>query len=155
MSTESSPAPAPDREIVSARVFDASRAEVFDAWMTPATLARWWGPRGFTNTFEAFDPRPGGAWTFVMRGPDGTEYPQHSVFVEIVPRERIVFDHKPPHAYRGVVTFEETDGETKVTFRMIHETAEECERVKPFVVPGNEQNFDRLEVVLAEGKKNG
>jgi len=142
-----------DREIVSARVFNASPAELFDAWMTPETLARWWGPKGFTNTFEIFDPRPGGAWKFVMLGPDGAEYPQHSVYVEIVPRERIVFDHKPPHAYRGVVTFEEVDGKTKVTFRMIHETAEECEKVKEFVVPGNEQNFDRLETVLAEGKR--
>jgi uncharacterized protein YndB with AHSA1/START domain len=142
-----------DREIVSSRVFNAPRAEVFDAWIDPAKLARWWGPKDFTNEFEVFDPRPGGAWRFTMRAPDGTAYPQHSVFVEIVPRERIVFDHKPPHAYRGVVIFESQGSRTKVTYRMIHETAEECERVKEFVVPGNEQNFDRLEAVLAESKK--
>lgn len=147
-----SPTPAPDREIVSARAFDASRDEVFAAWTTPETLARWWGPEGFTNTVEAFHLRPGSAWRFTMRAPDGAEYPQHSVFVEIVPPERIVFDHHPPHTYRAVVTFAAAGEKTKVTFRMIHETAEECERVREFVVPGNEQNFDRLEKVLAEEK---
>lgn len=140
-----------DREILSSRVFDATSAEVFDACIDPEKLARWWGPEGFTNTFEAFEPRPGGAWKFVMRAPDGTAYPQHSVFVEIVPRERIVFDHKPPHHYRGVVTFEADGEKTKMIFRMIHETAEECEQVRSVVEAGNEQNFDRLEAVLADG----
>ncbi len=135
------------------RVFDAPRDEVYGAWIDPEKLARWWGPEGFTNTFELFEPRPGGAWKFVMHAPDGTAYPQHSVIVEIIPLERIVFDHKPPHTYRGVVTFEADGEKTKLTFRMIHETAEECERVRKFVVDGNEQNFDRLEAVLAEEKK--
>ena len=143
---------APDREIVSARVFDASRAEVFDAWTDPAKLARWWGPKDFTNEFEVHDPRPGGAWRFTMRGPDGSAYPQHSVFVEVVPERRIVFDHRPPHAYRGVVTFEAQGTKTKVTYRMIHETAGECEQVRSVVEAGNEQNFDRLETLLADGK---
>lgn len=143
----------PDREIVSVRVIDAPRAEVYGAWTELEKLARWWGPEGFTNTFETFDPRPGGDWKFVMRAPDGTAYPQHSVFVEVMPRERIVFDHKPPHKYRGVVTFEADGEKTKVTFRMIHETAEECEQVRQVVVDGNEQNFDRLETMLAELKQ--
>lgn len=143
---------AADREIVSARVFDAPRGAVYNAWIDPKKLARWWGPKDFTNEFQEFDPRPGGAWKFVMRAPDGTEYPQHSVFVEIVSRERIVFDHKAPHAYRGVVTFEALDTKTKVTFRMIHESAEECENVRKVVTEGNEQNFDRLATVLTHTK---
>lgn len=141
----------PDREIVSARVFDSPRDKVYDAWTDPAKLARWWGPKDFTNEFETFDPRPGGAWRFTMRGPDGTAYPQHSVFVEVVAQKRIVFDHHPPHAYRGVVTFESKGTGTRVTFRMIDKTTEECEQAKPYVVPGNEQNFDRIETILAEG----
>ncbi len=144
---------AAEREIVSTRVFDAPAADVYDAWTSPNKLKQWWGPKDFANEFETFDLRPGGVWKFVMRAPDGTAYPQHSVFVEIVPRERIVFDHKPPHQYRAVVTFEDSGDKTKVTFRMIHETAEECEKVRTFVVEGNEQNFDRLEAVLAEGRK--
>jgi hypothetical protein len=32
---------------------------------------------------------------------------------------------------------------------MRHETAWECAKVKPFAVPANEQNFDRLAAELA------
>jgi uncharacterized protein YndB with AHSA1/START domain len=146
------PTAAPDREIVSAREFDAPRERVFAAWTDPALLARWWGPKGFTNTFEEFDLRPGGHWRFTMRGPDGTAYPQESVFVEVVRPERVVFDHLGDHRYRAVITFAERGDRTGVTFRMIHATVEECDRVRPFVVEGNEQNFDRLQDVLAGAK---
>jgi len=133
-------------------VFDAPRARVFETWIDPEKLARWWGPESFTNEFQEFDPRPGGRWRFVMVAPDGTAYPQESMFVEVVQPERIVFDHMPEHAYRGIITFDDEGGKTRVTFRMIHATAEECEKVRPFVVEGNEQNFDRLESVLGLGK---
>jgi uncharacterized protein YndB with AHSA1/START domain len=137
-----------DHEIVSSRVFDAPRERVFDAWTDPVRLARWWGPKGFTNTFHEFDLRPGGHWRFTMHGPDGTDYQNESVFVEIVKPERIVFDHVSQHLFRAIATFEDIEGNTKVTFRMRHESAEDCERVKEFVVPANEQNFDRLEAEL-------
>src|SRR5262245_39921619 len=88
-----SPEPPSDREIVSARTFALPRDVGFAAWTGPARLARCWGPKGFTNTFEKFDLWPGGVWRFVMHGPDGTDYRNESVFVEIVPPERIVFDH--------------------------------------------------------------
>ncbi len=148
MASTSVPAEALDREIVSSRVFDAPLERVFEAWTDPALLAQWWGPKDFTNTFQEFDPRPGGTWRFVMRAPDGKEFPQESVFVEVAKPERIVFDHLGEHEYRAVITFTEEGGETKVIFRMIHATAEECERVRPYVVEGNEQNFDRLESEL-------
>ena len=63
-----------DREIVSTRTLDLPRSLVFQAFSDPDHLAHWWGPRGFTNTFHAFDLRPGGVWTFVMHGPDGVRF---------------------------------------------------------------------------------
>jgi uncharacterized protein YndB with AHSA1/START domain len=57
---------ASDREIVTSRVLNARRELVFSAFSDRQRLARWWGPRGFTNTFHEFDLRPGGAWRFVM-----------------------------------------------------------------------------------------
>ena len=71
-----------DREFANSRVFDAPPERVFRAWTDPNHLAQWWGPKGFTNTFEEFDLRPGGPWRFVMHGPDGTDYKNHSVFGE-------------------------------------------------------------------------
>jgi uncharacterized protein YndB with AHSA1/START domain len=42
-------------------------------------LSRWWGPAGFTNTFEVCEFKKGGRWSFVMHGPDGRNYPNESV----------------------------------------------------------------------------
>lgn len=137
------------REIVTTRVFDAPRERVFRAWTDPEHLVRWWGPKGFTSTFQAFDPRPGGVWRFVMHGPDGVDYKNKSVFVEIVRPERIVFQHVSGPAFLVTATFAEQAGKTKVTFQMLFETAAACEKVKGFAVAANEQNFDRLGAELA------
>ena len=88
-------------EIVSTRVFAAPRGLVFEAFSNPDHLKHWWGPKGFTNTFSEFDLRPGGAWRFVMHGPDGVDYQNASDFVEVVKPERIVFQHlRPMHRFR-------------------------------------------------------
>jgi uncharacterized protein YndB with AHSA1/START domain len=139
-----------DREIVSTRVFNAPIDRVYQAWTNPKHLAKWWGPKGFTNTFHEFDLRTDGVWAFVMHSPDGHHYPNRSIFVEIVTNEKIVFDHISSHPFRVVATFEDLKDRTKVTFRMIHPSAEECEQMKVFVVPANEENFDRLEIELTQ-----
>jgi uncharacterized protein YndB with AHSA1/START domain len=51
------------------------------------------GPAGFRNTFEVFEPRPGGRWCFLMHGPDGVDHPNESVFLAVEEPERIVFRH--------------------------------------------------------------
>lgn len=134
-----------EREIVTTRVFDFPRALVWRAWTEPDHLARWWGPNGFTNTFHAFDLRPGGDWRFVMHGPDGTDYKNHSIFLEIAPPERLVFDHVSGHLFRATTTLEAVEANhTRVTYRMLHPTAEACEKIRAFAGGANEQLFDRL-----------
>lgn len=141
--------PPSDREFVSARTFAAPREAVFRAVTDPTLLARWWGPDGFTNTFDEFDPRPGGAWRFTMHAPDGTDYPNESEFVEVVPFDRIVFVHlRPMHRFVMTMTFAGDNGGTRLTWRMEFDSAEEVERIRPYVPAANEQNFDRLERVL-------
>ncbi|KPV60101.1 polyketide cyclase [Paenibacillus sp. A3] len=137
-------------ELISTREFDVPRELVFRAWTTPDLLARWWGPHGFTNTFHECDIRPGGTWRLTMHGPDGTDYPNHNVFVEIVPFERIVIDHLSGHEFRVTGTFENLEGRTKVTFRQLFKLTEEFEQVKAFCMEANEQNLDRLGRVLEE-----
>ena len=140
--------PLSTRQIVTTRVVDALRERVFRAWTDPERLARWWGPRGFTNTFQEFDLRPGGTWRFVMRGPNGAEFQNLSVFVEIAPPERIVFQHVSPPEFQVTATFAEESGKTRVTFQMLFETAAACGKVEGFAPEANEQNFDRLEAEL-------
>lgn len=80
-----------ERELTLTRVFDAPREQLFKLWTDPQHLARWWGPRGFTNPVCEVDLRPGGRMLIHMRAPDGTVYPMSATFREIVPPERLVF----------------------------------------------------------------
>ncbi|MDG0811390.1 SRPBCC domain-containing protein [Cohnella rhizosphaerae] len=95
-----------ENELATSRDYRFPRALVYEAWTTPEWLARWWGPKGFTNTFDVCDITPGGEWRFTMHGPDGKTYPNVSAFVEVVPQERIVIDHLSGHQFRVTATFE-------------------------------------------------
>ena len=70
-------------EILSSRLFRYPRTLMFRAWTEPELLARWWGPKGFTNTFHQFDLRPGGTWKFTMHGPEKGNYQNECVFFKI------------------------------------------------------------------------
>lgn len=140
-----------DRELSAVRYLEASPEAVFDAWTDPAKLARWWGPKGFRNTFHRCEPVAGGAWDFTMHAPDGTDFFNKCVFVEIARPGRIVIDHlEPMHRFLVTATFAPKGRGTELTFRQEFETAEECARIAEFVRPANEQNLDRLEAVLKE-----
>jgi uncharacterized protein YndB with AHSA1/START domain len=138
------------REVVSTRVVGATRELVFQAFADPEHLVRWWGPTGFTNTFHEFDLRPGGAWRFVMHGPDGVNYRNRSVFVEIVKPERIVFEHVSGPQFRMTIALAEQGDKTRITWRMLFASTAGYDQVKKYVIEGNEQNFDRLEAELAK-----
>lgn len=137
-----------EREIVTVRVVEAPPGLVYRAWTEPEHLARWWGPNGFANTFDVFEPRPGGAWRFTMHGPNGADYPNASTFLALAPPGRIVLDHVSPPKFRVTATFEAEDGKTRVTFRQGFETAAESARVRKFAADANEQNMDRLALEL-------
>lgn len=131
-------------------MIDAPRELVFNAWTDPLHLEQWWGPKGFTNSFQEFDLRSGGNWHFVMHGPDGVDNKNHSVFVEIMKPERIVFDHVSGPKFRVIATFADQGDKTNLTFRMLFTSAAERDNVAKVAVEANEQNFDRLEAELAK-----
>ena len=137
------------REIVSTRVLNYPPARVFEVFANPVDLARWWGPKGFKNTFKVFDFKPGGQWEFTMHGPDGTDYPNESKFIEITKPGKIVFKHVCPPHFQMTISMEDVGGKTKFGFRMLFDDPKVCEQLKPICVPCNEENFDRLEAVLA------
>jgi uncharacterized protein YndB with AHSA1/START domain len=139
-----------DRELSTGRVLDAPRERVFAAFTDPERLARWWGPKGFRSTFQVFEPRPGGAWRFVMHGPDGGNFPNESIFEELVWPERIVIRHASAPRFRLHVTFADAGVRTRVGWRQVFDTAEECDRVRAVAVPANEENLDRLSAELAQ-----
>jgi uncharacterized protein YndB with AHSA1/START domain len=137
------------RRIVSTRLLPAGRELVFKAFADPSILQQWWGPLGFTNTFSEFDFRPGGSWTYVMHAPDGTDYHNESRFLEVVKPERIVIEHlRPMHRFELSVSLQEVGKQTQLSWHMLFDTPQECERIKSFVTAANEQNFDRLQSEL-------
>ena len=142
----SSPSPTADREFVHARVIAASPEQVFRAIAEPERLARWWGPQGFSSSFEHFDFRPGGSWRFVFHGPDGTDYPNENVFREIVPAARVLIEHpSEQHHFFLTITLDAQDGQTRVGWRQVFDTAAHARAAAPIVREANEQNLDRLD----------
>lgn len=130
------------------RELNATPEAVFDAIRDPARLARWWGPKGFTNTFETFVFEPGGAWVFTMHGPDGKNYPNTSEFLEIVPGARVRLRHVVPPHFELTLELAPCPAGTWVNWTQVFDDPEMAERVRAIVVPANEENLDRLAAEL-------
>jgi uncharacterized protein YndB with AHSA1/START domain len=131
------------------RDIPASPHEVFAAFADGAVLATWWGPDGFTNTFETFDFTPGGAWVFTMHGPDGANYENRSVFVDIEPDRSVTIQHVSPPVFELIVVLEKIPSGTRVNWSQAFADADVAKRVAHIVIPANEQNLNRLTAAVA------
>src|SRR3954452_9884730 len=80
-----------ERDLVLTRLINAPREKLFRAWTEPALMKQWFTPPPFTTSVVETDVRPGGKSLVVMRGPDGNEFPNRGVYLEIVKNERLVF----------------------------------------------------------------
>ena len=69
--------------LVLRRTIDASPERIWKAWMTPELLQQWFAPKPWSISDVVIDPRPGGAFNFVMHGPDGERFPNHGIFLEV------------------------------------------------------------------------
>ena len=111
------------RELYISRFYAVSRQQVFRAWTDPKHVARWWGPKDFTNPVCEIEARLGGRIRIVMRGPDGTDYPMQGTVTDIRANERFAFDFealdkpggKPVLQGRVTVSFAEEDGKTRLS----------------------------------------
>ena len=117
-----------DREIVISRFIDAPRELVFEAFTETRHLSRWWGPEGFSTTTRSFEFHVGGAWDFVMHGPDGTDYQEWITWTEIVPPERIALLHgesrDDPNTFESALTFASDGAGTRIEMRTVFPTKE-------------------------------
>ncbi len=134
-STQKPAAPASDRELVLTRLIDAPPEKVFQAWTDPALMVQWFTPKPWETVRAETDVRPGGSSLIVMRGPDGTEFPNRGVYLEVVPNKRLVFTDAFTEAWTpsekpfmtGVLTFENEGGKTRYTARVLHWSAADRE----------------------------
>jgi uncharacterized protein YndB with AHSA1/START domain len=143
-----------DRELVLQREVPFARELVWTAMTEPEHQNRWWGPDGFRNEGVTMDFRVGGAWTFDMVGPDGTCYPNHSVFKEITPPARLVFDHGDGKRvwFETTITLEATGIGTLITVRQLFPNRESRDEVveKYGALEGGRQHLAKLEAYLRE-----
>ncbi|MES2798224.1 MAG: SRPBCC family protein [Bacteroidota bacterium] len=140
-----------EREIRTVRTFEAPIELMWEVWTNPDQIANWWGPNGFTNTIHKMDFQEGGEWKLTMQGPDGTNYPNRSIFKEIIPLKKIVFEHFNPH-FITTVLFEAKDQETQIDWTMLFDTVEMHEIVVKAhkADEGQKQNLERLEKYLSK-----
>jgi uncharacterized protein YndB with AHSA1/START domain len=145
-----------DRELRLTRVYDAPLALVWDAFTLDAHAAQWWGPRGFTITTHHKDVRPGGMWDYTMHGPDGTDWPNFTRYLEVEPRARLVYDHGASSAdaapmFRVTAHFRDVDGRTELTLRMTFPSADAARNARVFIkAAGGNSTWDRLAEYLAQ-----
>ena len=143
-----------DRELLVTRTLNAPIDLVWEAWTNPEHIAKWWGPNGFTNTITTMDMKPGGEWILTMHGPDWKDYKNKSIFKEVIPQKKIVFDHIAPN-FTATIEFEARGEQTHLTWYMLFETAEQfIQVVKTFKADdGLKQNIDKLSAYLGQMKK--
>ncbi len=143
-------------EINITRIYDAPVKAVWDAWTDPAQVAQWWGPRGFTLTTHSKDLRTGGSWAYTMHGPDGTDYPNKTIYLEVEKHAKLVYDHggnddRPP-LFRVTVLFSEpAKGKTQMDMTMTLPTPEAAEQTRHFIKKaGGDSTWDRLAEYLGK-----
>ena len=150
-----------DREIFLTRILNAPRELVFKVWTDPNHVAKWWGPNGFTNTIHEMEVKPGGVWKLTMHGPDGVDYPNKIVFTKVERPKLLMYNHgsddvSHPGDFAVTVTFDEQDGKTKLTMRMVFRSKEELDKVveKYGALEGAHQHVARLEAYLHRFNEN-
>jgi uncharacterized protein YndB with AHSA1/START domain len=144
-----------DLEFRLTRTFDAPRELVWEALSKPEHLRQWMGPPGMTMTTCEMDRRPGGAWRFVLRGPDGHEAPFKGVYREIVPPERVVqtfiYDVDVIRDFESIETLTLTEhrGKTTLAVTVRHQSTEARDgHLLSGMEGGAGQSYDRLEELL-------
>lgn len=127
------------RDLVLTRHIAAPRERVFRAWTDPERIVKWFTPAPWKTTSAKMDVRAGGSSVIMMQSPEGQEFPNRGVFLEVVPNEKLVFtnvytsawepmekpEHGPAFLVTFILTFEEENGGTRYTARLRHWTLED------------------------------
>ncbi|WKJ90609.1 SRPBCC domain-containing protein [Methylomonas montana] len=131
------------------RKITASSKEIFKAFADQTLLAKWWGPAGFTNTFNTFEFKPKGKWSFVMHGPDGTNYPNENIFQEIEEPNKVAIRHNSNPYFTLTVTIEDIEGGAVIHWHQDFDNEEAARNIAHIVEPANEQVLDKLQALVA------
>lgn len=120
-------------ELVLSRVLDAPPGLVWKAWTEPKHLLNWFVPKPWSLVDCTIDLRAGGKFYTLMQSPEGEKFPNHGVYLEVVPQRKLVFTDAYVEAWTpsakpfmtAIVTFEPQGSKTKYTAKAMHWTAED------------------------------
>jgi uncharacterized protein YndB with AHSA1/START domain len=136
------------KEICNSRLINSSPEKIFLAFFESKHLQNWWGPKGFSNTFKEFNFSNDGVWDFIMHGPDGRDYKNKSIFLEIIRPKKIVIEHITTPHFILTVTLDAEDDKTSVGWSALFKTIKLRNNIAKYAMKANEENFDRLEKVI-------
>ena len=141
------------RSLSISRTLQAPIELVWEVWTTPEHIAQWWGPNGFTNTIQKMDVQEGGEWKLTMHGPDGTNYPNRSIYKEVIPYKKIVFEHFNPH-FITTVHFEAVGQTTVMNWSALFDSEEMLQTIIKAhkADKGMRENVEKLESYLSNLK---
>ena len=135
------------------REFEAPAERVFEAHTDPELLAQWTGPEGTQFRMREFDARTGGCWSYVIEG-HGEEWAFHGSFHEVTAPSRLVqtfeFENEPGHPTLEVLSFIDLpDGRSRVDGQSLFLSIEDREAMLSEMDSGMDENFQRLDQLLA------
>ena len=123
-------------DLVLERVVDVPPELVWKAWTKPEHVVKWFTPAPWTTRDCEIDLRVGGQFRFVMRSPEGEDFPNVACYLEIVPNRKLVwtdalegnFRPAPPDPGAGfrmtaALLLEPASGGTRYTAIAMHSDA--------------------------------
>ena len=128
--------PDPKLDLVLRRDIDVPVELVWAAWTQPEHICKWFTPVPWTTTHCEIDLRPGGAFSTVMRSPEGEEFPSAGCYLEVVPNERLVWTDALLPGYRpapnpfmtAILSLESLGSGTRYTATAMHRDEEARQR---------------------------
>lgn len=119
-----------DRELVVTRTVNGPARLVFEAWTKAELLKQWWVPKSFPITLLSCetDPRVGGQYRLTFAN-DGSTLDFFGRYLEVTPPSRLVWTNEEGDGEATIttVTFEETDGRTRVVLHDLYPSKEALE----------------------------
>ncbi len=141
-----------DREVVVTRTVDAPARLVFEAWTKAELFERWWVPKsaGVSLLSCEMDVRVGGRYRLVFGHP-AAPLPMEFFgrYLEVTPPSRLVWTNEEAGENGQVttVTFEETDGRTRVVLHDLYPSKEALD-AGIGSTDGMGETFDQLDELL-------
>ena len=141
--------------------FTAPVRRLWDAYLDPRQLERFWGPPGYPATFTRHDGHVGGMSKYYMTGPDGERYHGYWKWVDIEEgrsfevRDGFAHDDGTPNADmpegRMVFEFAETALGSRLTVIGHNDSIEDMEKVIAMgMIEGMREAMGQIDDVLAD-----